>query len=72
MFFTVYTDELLVKLINNAVECHIGKQYVGTLGYADDLILLCPSVSGMRKMIKVCEDYANDHSILFNGKRVSI
>ena len=54
---------------NSAVGCHIGNHYVGALGYADDLILLCPSVSGMRKMIKVCEDYANDHSILFNGKK---
>ena len=69
MFFSVYIDDLLIKLKNNAVGCHIGNHYVGALGYADDLILLCPSVSGMRKMIKVCEDYANDHSILFNGKK---
>ena len=69
MFFSVYIDDLLVKLKNSAVGCHIGNHYVGALGYADDLILLCPSVSGMRKMIKVCEDYANDHSILFNGKK---
>ena len=69
LFFSVYIDDLLVKLKNNAVGCHIGNHYVGALGYADDLILLCPSVSGMRNMIKVCEDYANDHSILFNGKK---
>ena len=65
----VYIDDLLFKLKNNAVGCHIGNHYVGALGYADDLILLCPSVSGMRKIIKICEDYANDHSILFNGKK---
>ena len=69
LFFSVYIDDLLVKLKNNAVGCHVGNHYIGALGYADDLILLCPSVSGMRKMIKVCEDYANDHSILFNGKK---
>ena len=69
LFFSVYIDDLLVKLKNNAVGCHIGNHYVGAFGYADDLILLCPSVSGMRKMIRVCEDYANDHSILFNGKK---
>ena len=49
--FSVYIDDLLIKLKNNAVGCHIGNHYVGALGYADDLILLCPSVSGMKKMI---------------------
>ena len=46
------------------------KQYtVGALGYADDIILLSPNVDGLMNMIKICEDYANEHSILFNGKK---
>ena len=67
--FSVYVDDLLIKLKNDAVGCHIGNHYVGVLGYADDLILLCPSVSGIKNMIKVCEDYADEHCILFNGKK---
>ena len=47
----------------------MGHHFVGALGYADDLILLSPTVYGMKTMIKICEVYANDHSILFNGNK---
>ena len=70
--FSVYVDELLQILKNNGAGCHIGHNFVGALGYADDNVLLCPSLSGMRDMIKICEDYAKDHSILFNENKVNI
>ena len=47
----------------------IGHHFVGVFGYADDIILICPSVAGIKKMIKICEDYANEHSIKFNGNK---
>ena len=47
----------------------MGHHFVGALGYADDLILLSPTVYGMKIMIKICEEYANDHCILFNGNK---
>ena len=67
--FSVYMDELLVTLKNKGVGCHMDNYFVGAFGYADDIILLCPSLQGMREMIKVCEEYAATHSILFNGKK---
>ena len=69
LLFSIYVDDLLEKLRNNGVGCHIGHNFVGVLGYADDLILLSPTVTGLVKMIKICENYANDHDILFNGKK---
>ena len=69
LLFTVYIDELLEKLKRNGIGCYIGHHFVGALGYADDIILLCPSVAGLKKMIKICEDYANEHSIKFNGNK---
>ena len=47
----------------------MGNYFVGALGYADDIILLCPSVVGLNKMIRICEEYAEKHHILFNGKK---
>ena len=67
--FSVYMDELLVTLINNGVGYHMGQHYVGAFGYADDIILLCPSLEGMREMVKICKDYATRYNILFNGKK---
>merc|ERR1711951_125526 len=54
LLFSVYMDELLVKLKDNGTGCHIGQHFVGALGYADDLILLCPSAEGLREMRKIC------------------
>ena len=69
LLFSLYVDDLLEKLKNNGIGCHIGHHFVGAFGYADDLILLSPSVQDMEKMIKICEEYADEHNILFNGKK---
>ena len=69
LLFTVYIDELLEKLKRNGIGCHMGHHFVGALGYADDIILLCPSVAGLKNMIKICEEYANEHNIIFNGSK---
>ena len=67
--FSVYVDELLERLKINGAGCHIGHHFIGALGYADDIVLLCPSLSGLKDMIQICEDYAKEHNILFNGKK---
>ena len=45
---------------------------MGAFGYADDLILLCPTKEGLRKMIRICESYASEHDILFNGSKSNL
>ena len=72
LLFSIYVDDLLEKLKNSGIGCHIGHIFVGALGYADDLILLCPSVVGLNEMIKICEEYATEHDIIFMEKRSSI
>merc|ERR1712215_655498 len=61
-------DDLLEKLKQNGIGCHIGHLFAGVFGYADDLILLSPLLTGLKNMIKICEEYAAEHDILFNGK----
>ena len=38
----------------------------GVFGYADDLLLLCPSRSGLQNMLDIAEEYAKDHKISFS------
>ena len=33
------------------------------MGYADDLSLMCPSFSGIKKMLNICERFANGNTI---------
>ena len=42
---------------------------MGVFCYADDLSLLCLSFTGIKEMLKTCEDYAMKHNILFNAKK---
>ena len=46
------------------------QQFLRVFGYADDLFtLLCPTLSGLREMLNICEDYAKDYNILFNASK---
>ena len=38
-------------------------------GYADDLSLLCPSLTGIKEMLNICEKYARQYDILFNATK---
>ena len=35
------------------VGCHMGTHFVGSLGFADDIILLCPTLYGLKTMITI-------------------
>ena len=65
--FSVYLNNLNVKLRNSNIGSRYRSKYMGVFGYTDDLRLLFPSFSSMRKMLNVCERYANENRILFNA-----
>ena len=59
ILFTVYIDELLLKLRSSGFGCYIDDTFVGALGYADDVTLMSPS----------CETCAAEYDIKFNEKK---
>ena len=67
--FNLYIDPLLVQLSNSGYGCHIAGVYVGTLSYADDITLLCPSVWRSNEMLKICNEYRLENNIIFNSKK---
>ena len=42
---------------------------MGVFEYADDLSLLCPSFTGIKEMLNMCEKYARKYDILFNATK---
>ena len=65
-FFSVYIDELLVKLRKSGVGCHIGGRFFGAAGYADDIILLAPCRSAMVQMVNICEEFGLENNLKFS------
>ena len=65
-FFSIYLDTLVVQLRRSGIGCQIQGYYYGILCYADDIILLCPSAKGLRKMLEYCEEYGDKFNLSFS------
>ena len=72
LLFTVYMDVLLTRLKESNVGCHIDRKYLGSFAYADDIILLSPSVTGLKAQLKLCSEYASEYSIKFNASKTKL
>ena len=68
IFYCVYMDELLSRLIESQVGCWMGSVYAGSWAYADDLKLLAPTISALNIMLDICQKYAEEYDIAFNDK----
>ena len=62
----MYIDSLLEKLKESGLGCHVGRTFAGAFAYADDIAIVSPSLSGLRQMIHICEQYAMEYCIVFN------
>ena len=64
------TDRLLKRLEETGVGCHMGSRFTGALAYAHDITLLARSCkSALSILVSVCEKYASEFDILFNGSK---
>ena len=66
ILFCFYMNDLFGLLRDTKSGCHIGNYFAGAMGYADDLLLLCPSRKGLQEMLNIAESYASDHKISFS------
>ena len=69
VLFSVYMDDLYFQLKESGNGCYIGNHYVGSLGYADDTVLMSPSLKGLQKMVDISVDYASKHDIIYDGSK---
>ena len=64
--FNYFMNELLNENEINGYGAKIGRYNVSLISYCDDLIILSPSVIHADKILKVCEDYANNWKLILN------
>ena len=65
IFFAVYIDKLLTILRKSKLGCHIHGIFYGALIYADDIILLSASRTGLQAMVNVCNEFASSRNLTF-------
>ena len=47
----------------------MGGVTINNISYADDMVLLGPTVGSIREMLRVCENYAATHGLVYNVKK---
>ena len=67
ILFCVYVDEILQKLSKRG--CKINEMYFSAFMYADDLVLLSPSVSELQAMIQICCNELSEVGLEVNNKK---
>ncbi|XP_045448694.1 uncharacterized protein LOC123657160 [Melitaea cinxia] len=65
----LYVNALIEGLSSMRVGCHIGDVCFNNISYADEMVLLAPSVSAIRRMLAFCESYAETHGLVYNNKK---
>ena len=66
LLYCVYVDDLFLRLMKNRQGCRINSEFMGIFGYADDDVLLSPTLDGLQNMLNICEPYANEHNLSFS------
>ena len=56
----------LLTLKDNDIGCHVGSKFCGAFAYADDIILLSPSINGLQNMLNCCSKFAIDHDVIYS------
>ena len=69
ILFTVYIDVLLQRLEASQIGCVVGGEYLGVLGYADDVTLLAPTVDALKSMLQICETFGREFDISYNPRK---
>ena len=70
--FSLYMDNLSVRLNNVHTACMMRESKINHLMYADDIVLISPTALGLSELLRVCEIYSNECDVLFNSSKSSI
>jgi hypothetical protein len=65
--FNLYINKLIEGLSSTYIGCHVGGVCFNSISYADDMVLLSPSIGALRKLLHMCEEYAVNHGLRYNS-----
>ena len=65
ILFAVYIDQLLVILRASGFGCHIHREFFGAMIFADDIMLLSASRSGLQTLVDICQEFVSGKNLKF-------
>ena len=68
-FYSVYVDDLILRLKNSKKGCYFLDNFAAALFYADDMAILAPSMRGLSSLLKICGEYCDEWDICLNAKK---
>ena len=54
-FFAIYIDDIVYKVVSSGTGCYIGLVCFSVILYADEILLLAPSISSLQRLLSICE-----------------
>ena len=66
ILYCYYMNGLFALLRERRAGCWVKGEYFGMLGYSDDNWLLAPSRNALQEMLVTCEEYAEEHNLIFS------
>lgn len=70
--FNIYVDDILCKMSKLKAGCTLGISRVNVLAYADDLVLLAPSVYALQYLINEISTLIHEHKLILNVEKTVI
>ena len=68
-FYGIYVDELVSILKASGVGCYFVDKFAAIIMYADDMVLLAPSLKGLQSLLIITEKYCLDWDVKLNPKK---
>ncbi len=69
LIFNFYINDILQTISELTAGCSIGLYKINILGYADDIILICPSANGLQTLINKLYIMLNDLGLTLNTSK---
>ena len=66
--FCIYKDPI-IKIITSGEGCQFGLTGVNIILYANDILLLAPSITALQALLSVCEDELLSVYMMINSKK---
>ncbi|KAK2703628.1 hypothetical protein QYM36_017928 [Artemia franciscana] len=66
LLYNLYVDDFNLCLAQTGVGCFIGGVCFNNLSYANDLVILAPTVAALNHLLSICAEFASARDIMFD------